>query len=265
MRGVRMAPYDPETHWSRVAQEVARRGENVIAGDDNPYFRYKRRKFVRRFLDTIDFRSKVVLEVGFGPGGNLLHIATKHAPGKLLGADISPNMVALATRRLRSLGGVELTKIDGSSLPYPDRSVDISFTVTVLQHNTDGAMFRKLVQELCRVSKDTIVVMEDIGTNPNVSGEGDWTGRRVDVYKSVFAESGFQLSRCRFLNTKVSRTWHDRVFGLYKRRIARQHHEGDPIAGPLKLVLALPMLITRILDDIFVEDRNLAKMTFHRA
>jgi len=259
-----MARYDPEVHWSRVAQEVAKRGENVVAGDDNPYFRYKRRKFLHRFLDTIDFRSKVILEVGFGPGGNLQHIATNHAPGKLLGADISPNMVDLATRRLSSHRGVELTKIDGSNLPYPDRSVDIAFTVTVLQHNTDEAMFRKLVQELCRVSKNTIVVMEDIGTNPNVGGEGDWTGRRVDVYKAVFAASGFQLSQCQFLNTKVSRTWHDRVFGFYKRRIARQHQEGDPIGGTLKLVLALPMPITRMLDEIFVEDNNLAKMTFHR-
>lgn len=259
-----MTRYDPEVHWSRVAQEVAKRGENVIAGDDNPYFRYKRRKFVKKFLDTIDFRSKVVLEIGFGPGGNLQHIATNHAPAKLLGADISRNMVELATSRLSSHRGVELTKIDGSKLPYADRSVDISFTVTVLQHNTDGAMFRKLVQELCRVTKSTIVVMEDIGTNPNVGGEGDWTGRRVDVYKGVFAEFGFQLFQCQFLNTKVSRTWHDRAFAFYKRRIARRHQEGDPIRGIFKFVLAVPLPVTRVLDDIFVEDRNLAKMVFHR-
>ena len=68
--------YNPETYWSRVGQEIEKRaGDNVIAGDNNPYYVYKRSKFLRRFLDTIDFQSKTILEVGFGPGGNLLVLA----------------------------------------------------------------------------------------------------------------------------------------------------------------------------------------------
>jgi hypothetical protein len=73
--------YNPETYWTRVGQEIEKRGDaNFVAGDDNPYYRYKRLKFLKRFLDPIDFHSKTVLEVGCGPGGNLRHIATHHDP-----------------------------------------------------------------------------------------------------------------------------------------------------------------------------------------
>ena len=46
--------YNPETYWSRVGQEIEKRaGDNVIAGDNNPYYAYKRSKFLRRFLPPI--------------------------------------------------------------------------------------------------------------------------------------------------------------------------------------------------------------------
>ncbi len=64
-------------------------GKSLLAGDDNPYLRMKRKKFLGRFLDAKDFRSKIVLEVGCGPGGNLLRIAQRSSPKKLIGVDIS--------------------------------------------------------------------------------------------------------------------------------------------------------------------------------
>jgi hypothetical protein len=36
--------------------------QNFLAGDDNPFFRYKRQKFLARFRRAIEFNSKVVLE-----------------------------------------------------------------------------------------------------------------------------------------------------------------------------------------------------------
>jgi SAM-dependent methyltransferase len=256
--------YNPEIYWSRVAQEIEKRGPNYIAGDDNPYYTYKRSRFLDRFLDSIDFGSRTVLELGFGPGGNLGHVAKHHAPKKLLGVDISQNMLALATNNLSAYPQVELTKIDGVSLPYLDRSIDLSFTVTVLHHNTDESMFRSLVSELCRVTNQTVVVMEDIGTSQAVGGRGDWIGRSVDVYKSAFAENGFQLSRVRFLDTKISRTWNWLILGLYRRSIIRTHYEGERMATFFRFLIWLPMPITRFLDNIIVDKLDLAKMEFNR-
>jgi SAM-dependent methyltransferase len=257
--------YDAEAYWSRVAREIAKRGENYVAGDDNPYYRYKRAKFLRRFLDAIDFRGKTVLEVGPGPGGNLRHIATHHAPARLIGADISQEMLEIARRNLAPFGSVELHKIDGTALPLADRSVDLSFTVTVLQHDTDAGMFTRIVGELCRVTRERIVLMEDVGPSRTLGGEGSWVGRHPEVYRDALAAGGFRLEEALPLNTGVSRRWFNWVFEGHKRRRAPTHKEGDPAPWGVKALIGLALPVTLVLDDVIGESENLMKMVFRRA
>src|SRR6478736_262006 len=130
-----MAGYNTEAYWDNVAQEIGGREDlQIIAGDDEPYYRYKRKLFLQLF-DTLDFKNKSVLEIGSGPGGNLHHLLQKNCK-KIAGVDISPQMVELSKKLLQG-SGVEVTKIDGIHLPFDDDSFDIIFTSTVLQHNTD--------------------------------------------------------------------------------------------------------------------------------
>jgi len=257
--------YDPEAYWSHVGQEIEKRGDNYVAGDDNPYYRYKRSKFLNNFLDTIDFQDKVILEIGFGPGGNLRHLATYHKPALLLGADISHKMYELATKNLGSFKNVRLIKIDGEHLPFDDRSVDISLTVTVLQHVTNANMLRTLVGEISRVTRTRVVIMEDIGSSNQLAGVGAGINRTVGIYKSVFGDHGFKLRQTQYLNTKISRRWYEFSWRYYRRFLPAHHHEGDQIGTFGKFVIGMPMTVTRLLDDLFVEDQNLAKMTFDRA
>ena len=94
-----MSEYHPEPYWSDVAKRIkARKGKNVIAGDDEPYYRYKRERFLD-LLNEVDFKGKTVLEIGSGPGGNLKALLAK-APRSLTGVDISPDMVELAKSNL---------------------------------------------------------------------------------------------------------------------------------------------------------------------
>jgi SAM-dependent methyltransferase len=254
--------YNAEAYWSHVGQEIQKRfGDNVIAGDDNPYFAYKRSKFLRRFLDTIDFQSKTIMEIGCGPGGNLRHIATSHRPHLIVGADISQTMYEIAQRNLRSFGNVKLAKIDGSHLPFDSRSVDLSFTATVLQHVTDASMLRALVGEICRLTRDTVIIMEDIGDHDQLNGEGTAISRTVEVYQRLFGTHGFQLRHVEFLNTKVSRSWYEFAWRLY-RRVFGHRHEGDRINRAGRLLIGLPLAAMRIFDDLRTEDRDLAKLTF---
>ena len=70
--------YHPEKYWSEVSELIKQRNDdNVIAGDDEPYYRYKRNRFLE-ILSTIDFNNKNVLEVGCGPGGNLIEVLKKN-------------------------------------------------------------------------------------------------------------------------------------------------------------------------------------------
>lgn len=87
--------YNLLSHWETVASHIAERGAtSFVAGDDTPFTRYLRSIFLRRFR-MIDFSARTILEVGSGPGGNLLFVASQH-PRHVVGCDISPRMLDLA-------------------------------------------------------------------------------------------------------------------------------------------------------------------------
>ncbi|MGB8371642.1 MAG: class I SAM-dependent methyltransferase [Halobacteriota archaeon] len=260
-----MVEYDPEQYWSKVGQEIQKRDQCDVAGYDDPVSRYRRDKFLQTFLDTIDFRDARVLEVGCGPGGNLKHIAERRAPQALIGVDISQTMINIAAQNVAAYKGVELYRINGKKLPFEDQSIDISFTVTVLQHVTDEEMLTALVQEICRVTKTQIVLMEEIGTTKELSAEGSFTTRQVDAYKSLCEENGFKFADVSFLNTKISRLWLLSVMYTHKRFVNARRQEGEPISRALRLVIEWPMFITCYFDRVFKEKRDLAKMTLDRA
>jgi ubiquinone/menaquinone biosynthesis C-methylase UbiE len=245
--------------WDQLAQRIgSRKHESYLATDyDNPYWDLVRKKLLTKFLDVIDFNSKVALEVGCGPGGNLLHIAQHHSPKMLIGVDVSVKMLELARNNLARHSAVaELCRIDGITLPIADRSVDVSFTVTVLQHVTDAGACSSLIREMCRVTRKTIIIIEHTaseglgGSEPNI-------GRRVDVYKSVFGKYGFEQAGRRHLNTRLSRIWYHHVTGTFESRKATR--------GVSRLLGASLFPITRILDDLLSEADGVTEMTFHRA
>jgi SAM-dependent methyltransferase len=262
-----MTPYDPETYWSNVGQKIQQRGQsNYLAGNDDPFCRYQRHKFLTQFLDSVDFCDKRVLEIGCGPGGNLDHIAKRCAPQELLGADISQTMIDIAAENLAyHEGTIGLYKIDGKTLPFEAQSVDVSIAVTVLQHVIDEDALESLATEICRVSKTEIIIIEDTGNNRELGVEGTYVRRQIDNYKLLFAEHGFALCNVSFLNTRISRLWSGLVVQkIYKRFINKRYTEGDATDAAFKLAVGLPLFFTRYLDEIFVGGADLTKMSFRR-
>jgi SAM-dependent methyltransferase len=252
--------YDVESYWSGVAKEIRNRtsGE-FVAGDDDPFHRYKREKFVREFLPKVEARGKRVLELGCGPGGNLQLLASLQ-PAELIGIDISDSMLALAGDALHGRP-VTLKKTDGQTLPLEDARVDLAYTVTVLQHNVDSAQLDRMATELARVTTDRIMLFEDIGTTTSAPPGASYITRPVDAYRAVFAAHGFQLTSAAPLGLRVSRI----VRKIVGRVLLRGHHEGEPIGRLARSVLRISLPITARLDRIVPDNGDVTMMVFERA
>jgi ubiquinone/menaquinone biosynthesis C-methylase UbiE len=249
-----MAKYHPEPYWSEVANRIkARKGKNVIAGDDEPFYRYKRKRFLR-LLNTVDFKSKNVLEIGCGPGGNLQEVWNKF-PKRLTGVDISSDMLELSRAKLPK--EIELKKIDGTSLPFKDKEFDYTFTATVLQHNTDEEMLKKIMAELCRITNHKIFLFERI--EKKIKGDELCKGRPVKYYEDICKLHGFKLESKSFINIRISYY----LCGIIRKVFSpKKRKEGEPLGKIAIIFQNITLLITKQLDKVFTSNKDVAKLEF---
>lgn len=248
--------YNPEKYWTEVGERIgSREDDNVIAGDDEPYYRYKRVEFLKMLLE-IDVKDKSVLEIGSGPGGNLYELL-KLNPSKLSGADLSHQMIALARKKLPD--HVELTKVDGKVLPFTDKSFDIVFTATVLQHNTDDDMLRNVIKELSRVSGDKVYLFEKIDTT--LKGDELCMGRPVSYYSSIMNDHGFVLKSSKFINIRMSYYVSGAIRKLFN---PKSRKEGEPFTKTALFLQNMTLPLTKILDKIFTSKLDIARLEYKR-
>jgi SAM-dependent methyltransferase len=104
-----------------------------------------------------DVRGKTVLDFGCGSGENLVPLVERGA--RVIGIDISPELIALARQRL-ALARLEATVQVGSAYEtgVPDASVDVIFC-TALIHHLDLERVRK---EMLRIlAKDGRIILTE--------------------------------------------------------------------------------------------------------
>jgi len=250
--------YHPEPYWTKVAERIQNReGKNIIAGDDEPYYRYKRNRFLE-MMSSIDFQNKSVLEIGSGPGGNLEFISKKE-PSRLVGVDISQSMVDLSKNHLLNLP-IDIHKIDGTSLPFSDGEFDICFSATVLQHNTDEKMMESVLKEMCRVSSGKVILFERIN-NP-IAGDELCLGRPVQHYEKICTENGFKLVEVEFINIFTSYL----VAGFTRKVLnPSDREEGEPLTGFSVGIQNALLPFTKFFDKIFKVKKDLGKLVFEKA
>ena len=230
-----MAEYEMQSHWSGVGEQIRERSDgNLLAGDDAPYYHYKGAQFAERFLPQIRPEGRVVLDVGCGAGANLRWMSERN-PSRLVGCDQASEMVRLAKQNAPS---AEVVQVDGETLPFSDGEFDLITTVTVLQHNPD-LQRANLLGEICRVSRDEILLFEDTSLQMPVAAakaQGQYQnffGRPVGWYAGVCHAHGFDLVEIEYLQTKVSLKTFLFLWGLLNRG---RTGEGTPFS---KLHLAI--------------------------
>lgn len=249
--------YNPETYWSEVGQRIQERGDgNVVAGDDTPYYRYKRLRFLE-MLHSADFKDKIIMEIGHGPGGNLAEVLKKN-PAKINGVDISDTMIELAKQNLSS-ELISFQKTDGVTIDYPAQSQDLVFSATVLQHNSDEDMMKAMLKEMLRVSKDKVIIFERI--EKTIKGDDLCVGRPVEYYAGIAKEMGFELVETEFINIQVSYL----VCGAIRKVFnPGNRKEGESLNGFSIFLQKTLLPITKLLDKIFTSKRDLGKLVFER-
>jgi SAM-dependent methyltransferase len=85
----------------------------------------------------------VVLDIGCGAGQTLLQLAEHVGPeGHVIGVDIAPLLLEIASRRTARLGQVRLIEADAQSLDLPEASADALFSrFGVMAFNDPAAAF----------------------------------------------------------------------------------------------------------------------------
>lgn len=250
-----MAAYHPEPYWNAVAKRISYRDKlDLIEGEQEPYYRYKRKKVIKLF-DQIDFQDKIVLEVGSGPGANLFEVS-KRNPKQLHGIDISGEMITISKKVLENIP-VTVTKTDGHHIPFPDRYFDLTFTSTVLQHNTDEQMLLNLIDEIGRVTKSEIYIFERI--EKRIRGTELCMGRPVNYYKGLFQKNNFVAADVQFINIQVSYLVSGAIRKLFNKR---NHREGEDISRFSHYLQLLTLPVTSFLDKVFKSRRELAMLHF---
>lgn len=249
--------YNPENYWDKVAEDISARDDlKVIAGDDEPYYRYKRKLFLKLF-DTVNFENKKVLEVGSGPGGNLDFLRARRC-AKIVGVDISAKMIELSKRLLQDKN-IEVHKIDGFSLPFGDNSFDLVFTSTVLQHITDEVQLKRLIKNICRVSRSEVIVCERI--EKKISGHETNVGRPVDYYRALFKENDFGLVSAQYLPIQASYLLCGIIRKVFNKR---DRKEGEPTSKISEGLQRIVLPVTKLIDRLIPSKRDLGILSFKK-
>ena len=247
--------YHPEIYWSDVAKRTSQRKDGIIAGDDEPFYRYKRLKFLQQ-LHQINFTDKKILEIGPGPGGNLSEI-WKHNPLELVGADISSDMIDYARSHLSP--EINLIKINGIDLPFSQDYFDITLTVTVLQHNTNENMLKQLLSSICRCTKGEIYLFERI--EKTVKGTSLNMGRPISYYEKIMKEHEFELQSINFLNVAASYY----MAGMTRKLLNSPHRqEAEPLSSISLAIQRLLLPITKSIDPLINSQREFAQLKFKK-
>jgi 2-polyprenyl-3-methyl-5-hydroxy-6-metoxy-1,4-benzoquinol methylase len=104
-----------------------------------------------------DIRGKTVLDFGCGKGENIIPLAERGA--RVIGMDISPDLIAVAQKRL-SDANLEASLIVGSAYEtgLPDESVDVIFCVALIHHLD----IRVVRQEMWRIlRKGGVIILKE--------------------------------------------------------------------------------------------------------
>jgi SAM-dependent methyltransferase len=164
---------DSERYWDERAKENALFFVDNEIGYDNPdaeAFWRRGEEVVGLMLDLVGLEigaDQTVLDIGCGVGRLTRALATR--AGRVIGLDVSREMLARAQEHNAQLANVEWVHGDGASLgAIGDASVDGCFSHVVFQHIPDPDVTLGYVRDMGRVLRPGGWALFQVSTDPSV-------------------------------------------------------------------------------------------------
>lgn len=130
-----------------------------------------------------------LLDVGCGPGNLTADLASRVAPGRVVGLDVVPGILAEAREATAGLSHVSIVPGDVYSLGFADDSFDVVHAHQVLQHLADPVAALREMARVCRPGG--LVAVRDADYRamswwPRSPGLDQW----MDLYQAVARANG---------------------------------------------------------------------------
>lgn len=237
-------------YWDTVAQAIGQSSapEKDLVGYHSPYDQYVRRvavKLLEQFSVMIPGK-RCIAELGSGAGLNL-RFFSRYAPDKLLAFDCSAELLALARKNLSDIPNVQYIQTNADNLPAPEGiHIDLLFTVTVLQHITDPALYTSVLRSISQANPRYLLLIEDTRTPPT-QPTADYTLRTPESYKQSVHYLGYQLVNEKFYSLRWARLLFgaiNHINGLYQR------HEGAKVPSWCFYAARGMFPVVRLLDHL---------------
>ncbi len=173
-------------------------------------------------MANIPKNSPIVLEIGFGNGDFLVHLAAKHPDWTLVGVEIYLPGVAKAVGRLEDAGFIERTRItqlpaqyvlehqveegqlDGIFINHPDpwpkvrhhkrRIIQKDFALLLVSRLKQGG-FIKLASDIPELAEWMADILDNTKGLTNVAGEARYIERDEDRVFTKFEQRGIKAGR----------------------------------------------------------------------
>jgi 2-polyprenyl-3-methyl-5-hydroxy-6-metoxy-1,4-benzoquinol methylase len=197
-----------------------------------------------------DLRGKTVLDLGCGQGQNIAPLLARGA--RVLGIDISPDLIVIAEKRLRD-AGLEAAVCVGSAYEtgLPDESIDVIFCMAVIHHLdirlARNEMWRILrpggvviLREPIRFSKTYTWMCSLMPAREDISDfEHPLTHEELDIMIQLFKVEGTRYFRLpfvplisRMLRSENKAAWKTSDWSL--RRLPALEHYATTVVTRLK-------------------------------
>jgi ubiquinone/menaquinone biosynthesis C-methylase UbiE len=150
-------------------------------------------------LDSLETGQRL-LDVGCGPGTITLDLASRVAPGQVIGIDAEGDVVAQAQQLRRETGAANVGFATGDvyGLDFGDESFDVVHAHQLLQHLRDPVAALREMRRVLRVGGLLAVRDGDYGTFAWAPAD-ERLDRWLDLYHQVTARNGGEANAGRYL------------------------------------------------------------------